>query len=337
MGTPKVPFAYADMLELVALHYDAVLYQPTFPRHPEIDVLATSLPPEYAASFIMIVVPAMFLKKDLIIFPAHDWGALREAASSRHIACLTVPGVTAAALTNTPDPVDMSTVALIMASGYLAAQRCDAIRSAFRGVTLMNCYGASETGVVSLDRDPGMQFHVGTPVLGKPVWIDDPNDSGIGRLATAGVDCREFCWDQDGELRDLKRADGSVAATDLAHFDDDGNLYLDGRLDGGEKLHGVTVYPRQIERHLLQLDGVVDVTVSVVAMPNGIDHLTARVVGSASAGQVREHCQALSENSRPSIVECVSDDLSYYTGHGKLQAAQAETATVLDRAAEGKP
>jgi acyl-coenzyme A synthetase/AMP-(fatty) acid ligase len=328
-GAPKMPFAFADMLELVALHYDAVLYRPTFAAQPEIGALATSLPLEYAASFIMVVIPAMFLKKDLIAFPVHDWSPLRRAASNQHIVCLTVPGITAAAVANTPDPMDMGTVALIMASGYLSAMRCDAIRSTFRGVTLMNCYGAAETGVVSLDRAPGTHFHVGAPIPGKPVWIDDPDPSGIGRLATAGVDCREFYWDDTGDLKDLKRADTSVAATDLAHFDDDGNLYLDGRLDGGEKLHGVTVYPRQIERHLLQLDGVVDVTVSVSGTVNGIDHLRARVVGTVSADQVREHCQVLPDISRPSVVECVSDDLSYYTEHGKLRTAEAETARTV--------
>jgi acyl-coenzyme A synthetase/AMP-(fatty) acid ligase len=195
-----------------------------------------------------------------------------------------------------------------------------AMNQSFQGVTTMNCYGASETGVVSLDREPGNHFHVGASVAGKPVWIEDADVEGVGRLATAGVDCREFYW-PNGEV--LRRPDGAVAATDLAHIGDDGNIYLDGRIDGSEKLHGITIYPRRIERHILSLNDVVDVAVSVIVSENGADHLKAHVVGSVSPELVREWCRSLPSEAQPSIIECVSDDLSLYEHHGKLQARNA--------------
>lgn len=313
-GTPKVPMAYGDSLELIALHYDEVLYQPTFPGHPEVNVLATCLPLEYAASFMMLVVPAMFMCRDLVVFPPHDWSALYTAAAREHVACLVVPSLMAAASAGTSELVDMSRTALIMASGYLSRERVAATREKFRGVSILNCYGASETGVVTLDRDPDGSFHVGRPIFGKAVWLEEVDGNGIGKVTTTGIDCREFYWGQEDSLR---RADGSLAATDFGHFDDAGNLYLDGRIDGAEKLQGVTIYPRQIERHLLMLPGVLDVRVRVIAA-NGVERLEARVVGSVSEPRVREHCSTLPEISRPTEIECYPEGTTPYSERGKL-------------------
>lgn len=313
-GPPKIPVAYGDILELVALHYDAALYRPIFPQQPELQVLATCLPLEYAASFMMMLIPALFLARDLVVFPPHKWDTLHAIAAREHVACLAVPPLMAAASAGTPEPVDMSRAALIMASGYLSRERIDATRARFRGVTLMNCYGASETGVVSLDRHPDGGFHVGRPISGKPVWLEEVDAQGVGKIATTGIDCRERYWSKEPPLR---RADGTVAATDFGHFDADGNLYLDGRIDGGEKLHGVTIYPRKIERHLLTLDGVVDARVRVVDR-RGIDHLEARVVGTVTPAQVREHCQALPEISRPRLIHCLPESPAAYSERGKL-------------------
>ena len=313
-GIPKIPLAYGDLLELIALHYDAALYQPTFPGHPEVNVLATCLPLSYAAAFIMLIVPALFLAKDLLVFPPHKWGELHKVAAREHVVCLCVPSLMAAASVSTVEPIDMSKAALIMASGYLSRARVEMTRAKFRGVSLLNCYGASETGVVTLDRDPDGSFHVGQPIFGKPVWLEDVDEHGIGKVATSGLDCREFYWEQD---RIIRRSDGVVALTDRGHFDERGNLYLDGRLDGGEKLHGVTIYPRQIERHLLNLDGVADVRIYITSV-NGIDHLAARIVGSVTEAQVRAYCSTLPEISRPTLVECFTEEAAVYSAHGKL-------------------
>lgn len=313
-GTPKIPLAYGDLLENVALHYDSVLYQPTFPGHPKVDVLATCLPLGYAAAFMMVIVPALFLAKDLVVFPPHKWGTMHSLAAREHVICLCVPSLMAAACVSTIEPIDMSKAALIMASGYLSRSRVETTRSKFRGVSLLNCYGASETGVVTLDRNPDGSFHVGKPIFGKPVWLEDVDEHGVGKIATSGIDCREFYWKQDTIIR---RSDGTVASTDCGHFDEHGNLYLDGRLDGGEKLHGITIYPRQIERHLLKFDGVADISIRITNV-NGVEHLAARVVGSVTEEQVKEYCSTLSEISQPTLIECFTEEAEVYSKHGKL-------------------
>lgn len=314
-GTPKIPVGYGDLLELTALFYETALYRPMFPDTGEMPTLATCLPLAYAASFMMLVLPALLLRRDLVVFPPHDWRALHAIAQREPVACLTVPPLMAAASLSTPDPIDMSNAALIMASGYLAEERIRTTRERFRDIRLANCYGASETGVVTLDRDPGHNQHVGRPLPGKPVWLEDPDEKGIGAIATAGVDCRDFYLGSD---RPLRRPDGAVAVTDYGHFDADGNLCLDGRLDGGEKLHGITIYPRTIERHILRLDGVADVRVVVEHRAGGLDSLVARVVGSATEGALREHCSALDPIERPARFECLPEGAAAYRANGKL-------------------
>jgi acyl-CoA synthetase (AMP-forming)/AMP-acid ligase II len=111
-----------------------------------------------------------------------------------------------------------------------------------------------------------------------------------------------------------------VSSTDYGRFDQDGHLCLEGRVDGGEKLMGVLVYPRAVERHLLALDGVSDVRVLVRRTPSGLEHLVARVVGRVDEAAVREHCASLPEIERPSRVECVAerDAAAAYSANGKL-------------------
>lgn len=316
-GTPKVPVGFADTLELVALHYDAAVFQPTFEDVPRVTTLATCLPLQFSAAFFMAFLPAMFLRRDLLVFPPHDWRALCAAAQREHVICQSVPVVTAAGSLSVPEPVDMSRAALLLGAGYVTHERVRTIRERFRDVVLANIYGTAETGAISLDREPGHSTHVGLPIPGKPVWLQSTNTEGVGVVATTGPDCRTFHWTPGGTLQ---RVDPVVASTDYGHFDEARHLYLDGRVDAGEKLHGITIYPRTIERHILQLDGVVDVRVLVAHETGGREQLAARVIGRTDEGAVREFCSTLPEIQRPARIECISeqDANSAYTAHGKL-------------------
>lgn len=313
-GTPKVPVGYADTMELLALHYQAELYERLGAGGETATTLATCLPLDYSAAFMMMVIPALFLRKDLLLFEPHDWRPLAAAAATEHVACLTTPGLAVAGAASLPQAADFASVSLFMASGYLSTERIRTIRQVMTGVHMLNCYGASETGVVSLDRQATGAGHVGAPIAGKPTWIEDPDAHGTGAIATSGFDCREFYWPGRQPIR---RPDGTVSVTDIGRFDEAGRLYLEGRLDSGEKLHGVTIYPRSIERYLLTLDGVADVKV-FVRHDGGLDRLAARVVGRVDAATVREHCAALSHLEQPALIECVPDTMHAYSGHGKL-------------------
>jgi acyl-coenzyme A synthetase/AMP-(fatty) acid ligase len=312
-----VPVGYADTLELVALHYDAAVFSSTFEGVARVETLATCLPLQFSAAFFMAILPAVFLQRDLLVFPPHDWRQLCAVAQREHVICQSVPSVTAAGSLGAPEPIDMSRAGLLLGAGYITHERVRTIRDRFRDVVLANIYGTAETGAISLDRQPGHSTHIGRPIPGKPVWLRETNAEGIGVIATTGADCRSFYWQPGGALQHVG---GVVASTDYGHFDDAGHLYLDGRVDAGEKLHGITIYPRIIERHILQLEGVVDARVLIAHEPSGREQLTARVVGRVSEGDVRDHCSVLEEIQRPTGVECLSERAaeSVYTAHGKL-------------------
>ena len=297
------------------------MIRPTFGDDDEPCAIATCLPLQFSAAFFMTVVPTVFLRRDLILFSPHDWRPLCAVAQTRNVLCLSVPAVTAAGYLSIPEPVDMSRAALLLGAGYITQERVVSIRNKFVDARIMNIYGTAETGAISVDREPGHNRHVGRPIPGKPVWIRDPNEAGTGVIATTGADCRCYSWSpQTG----LEREDPVVASTDYGHFDAEGCLVLDGRCDAGEKLNGITIFPRETERHLLGLPGVLDVRVGVSTGAGGREMLEALVIGSVSEAQAREHCESLSDLQRPTVFRCLSerDAQRDYSAHGKLRVGR---------------
>jgi acyl-coenzyme A synthetase/AMP-(fatty) acid ligase len=312
-GTPKLAVGYADAWELIALHYERVLFSAA--GTDEAAAFATGLPLKFSAAFFMTVLPSLFLCRDLIVFPSHDWTAAIRAAQQGGVFVLGVPALASAACLGMASPVRTPHMELLLGGGYLTAGRVELIRSRLLGAQVSNLYGTAEAGALSVDRDPGHNAHVGFPLAGKPIWIDRPGPDGIGPIATAGPDCCHAVW-TPGE--GLTRQAGRPASTDYGRFDDAGHLSLEGRVDGAEKLMGVLVQPRSIERHLLELPGVIDVRVRVVRASTGLEHLSARVVGPVTEDEVREHCGTLPEHARPRVIDCVADDIAAYSAHGKL-------------------
>jgi acyl-CoA synthetase (AMP-forming)/AMP-acid ligase II len=314
-GAHKIAVGWGDFLELVALQYETALYRSPYLPESQVHVLATCLPLKFGATFLMAVIPAMFLSYDLVVFPPHRWDFLHAVAAREPVACITVPSLLAAASASSSGRIDMSKAALLTIAGYLSKSRIESVQDKFQGIRILSSYGATETGVVTLDTGPdGKHFHVGRPILGKPVWLTDVDSEGVGKIATAGPDCRAFYL---GDAQALGGTDGTVATTDFGHFDSAGNLYLDGRIDGAMKINGMTIYPQRIERHLLTLPGVVDARVRIDTT-NTLERLEARLVGSITEGVVREHCAMLPEECRPSVVHCFAEGEDVYSGHGKL-------------------
>jgi acyl-coenzyme A synthetase/AMP-(fatty) acid ligase len=315
-GAPKVAIGYADFWELIVLHYRGAIFGEVFAGGAP-DVFATNLPLQFSGAFFMTVLPSMMLRRELVVFPAHDWGPVLQHVGRGEVFVLTVPALAAAAAMTGRKSTSMDRAALFLGGGYLTAERVRLIRDAFGGVPVANLYGSAETGALAIDHEPGHNTHVGTPIAGKPVWIRDPDDEGIGTVAAAGVDCSVHTWLPGAGLTAHR---GFVTGVDYGRFDDRGHLCLEGRVDGAEKLAGMLVYPRAVERHLLALPGVVDARVLVRRGTGGLEHLAAKVVGAVTAGQVREHCEALAEIERPSRIECVTeaDAAALYSANGKL-------------------
>jgi acyl-coenzyme A synthetase/AMP-(fatty) acid ligase len=151
------------------------------------------------------------------------------------------------------------------------------------GDRLVNNYGATEIGVISMGRPAAYRAPsaVGPAVPGRPVRIVDTDGHPMpaGRqgelhvyadFASRGVERGSLGPDQ---VRDTWWPTG-----DLASIDDDGVLHVHGRLDDVEVIGGQNVVPGEVERLLESHPRVLEAAVSSVRRPAGDTSLRAYVV-----------------------------------------------------------
>ena len=151
------------------------------------------------------------------------------------------------------------------------------------GDRLVNNYGATEIGVISMGRTAAYRAPsaVGPAVPGRPVRIVDAD----GRPMPAGRQGELHVY-ADFASRGVARGSlGPDQVTDvwwptgdLASLDDDGVLHVHGRLDDVEVIGGQNVVPGEVERLLERHPRVLEAAVSSVRRPAGDTSLRAYVV-----------------------------------------------------------
>ena len=116
-------------------------------------------------------------------------------------------------------------------------------------------------GLECLPGDVGEVIHSGLGVMHG--YIDGKNDSEKLRAIGEG----------DGRQQE-------VLTGDLGHMDDEGYLYLLGRMDQMVKISGNRVYPSEITRQLYEHDAVLEAETIGDVLPNGEHELHCFVVGT---------------------------------------------------------
>ncbi|MFN8106092.1 MAG: AMP-binding protein [Acidimicrobiia bacterium] len=168
---------------------------------------------------------------------------------------------------------DLGCLRYVVVSGSaLPPALVDRARQVF-GPTLLNLYGSTEAGWVSIATDADMAAHPGTvgrplPGVGVRITREDGGIAGAGEDGEIVVESGTMFsgYTEDATL-------GSVAAPahlyemgDLGRMDADGYLYVADRKDDMVVTGGENVYPAEVERVLEQAPGVVDV--AVVGVPD---------------------------------------------------------------------
>ncbi|MDT9591647.1 AMP-binding protein [Nocardioides zeae] len=146
------------------------------------------------------------------------------------------------------------------------------------------------------------------------VLVDD-REAGpgeIGEICVSGPSVMAGYWERPDERAVV---DGWLRTGDLGHVDDEGYLYVTGRLKDMVITGGYNVYPAEVENVLYQLPGVAEA--AVVGVPD--EHWGERVVAvlrphadahDLDAESVRAHCAAhLGDYKRPKEVVLVSEPL----------------------------
>ena len=151
------------------------------------------------------------------------------------------------------------------------------------GNRLINNYGATEIGVISMGRPAACSTSsaVGPPVPGRPVRVVDAD----GQVVPAGRQGELHVYVDYASRGVVRGSRGPDQVTDtwwptgdLASIDDDGVVHVHGRLDDVEVIGGQNVVPGEVERLLESHPRVLEAAVSSVRRPAGDTSLRAYVV-----------------------------------------------------------
>ena len=172
------------------------------------------------------------------------------------------------------------------------------------GCSFTQMYGTTEAGgvITSLTADDHLADGAGSgrlrsarPLPGIEVKVTDPasgTDLGVGQIGELVV---RTPWMMRGYWRDLEATaaivdgDGWLHTHDAARLDDDGYVYISGRLDDVIITGGENVHPGEVEEILAALPGVV--TAALVGIPD--EHWGEMV----AAAVVRDADQGLTEQN----------------------------------------
>lgn len=223
--------------------------------------------------------------------PINAW---QEASAAQATVITAVPAWLASImrLADRLDPAPDLRQVLLTGTSLGAAQRAEAEESL--GVTIGDYYGLTETGGIctaSLD-----ETDAGT--LGRPVNAllhilgenDDPVSPGeTGRLRVHSDQLMSgYLDDPAGTAKVL--LDGWLLTGDLAHWDTEGRLVLDGREDEIIKLrNGLRFHPMELEHILAGMEGVDEA--AVVVDGENLD-IIALVVARVDRNVIREKLSA---------------------------------------------
>jgi long-chain acyl-CoA synthetase len=188
------------------------------------------------------------------------------------------------------------------------------------GVELRQGYGLTEAGPVCLfnrvDR-PNVRGALGVPFPGVDVAIMPPTDypaaqKNVGdatplRDGERGEICVRGENVSRGYLHDavgLPRRGAWLCTGDAGIRNVDGTIRFDGLLKPMFTRNGFNIYPRELERALLELPGVTAAEVWPIAEPSKENDIALRVTGSVTEDEVRAWCESrLSAYKQPTVVE----------------------------------
>ena len=151
------------------------------------------------------------------------------------------------------------------------------------GITVYEGYGLTEASPIATANVPGQRKlgSVGRPLPGVRIVIDRPetSDSPHGEIVIYGPNLMRGYHDREQETRDAFTADGGLRTGDMGYLDEDGYLYITGRIKEQYKLaNGKYVVPSLLEERLKVSPFIANVLVYGENQP----HNVALIVPDAS-------------------------------------------------------
>ena len=198
--------------------------------------------------------------------------------------------------------LDSTDVGSVRALGYAGAAMPSALvrrcADVFAPEVFVNHYGSTEVYTFSIGRDQ----------LGKPGCAGRAAVNTRLRVLDTGEICVDLAspeafagyWNRpDADEKAIR--DGWYSTGDTGHLDEDGDLWIDGRVDDMIVSGGENVHPLEVEDVLAAHPRVREVAVIGVVDERLGQHVTAVVVGTATEDELDAHCldSSLARFKRP--------------------------------------
>jgi long-chain acyl-CoA synthetase len=129
------------------------------------------------------------------------------------------------------------------------------------GVAILNGYGQTELGGEVIGWTAADWKEFGAAKLGA---VGRPHAGIDVRVRDGELQVRSQSTQPAGDLGDRLTADGWLRTGDLARIDDDGFVWIDGRVSAMVNRGGLKIFPDEVEEHLRAYPGVTDAAVAGV-------------------------------------------------------------------------
>ncbi|MDJ0015492.1 class I adenylate-forming enzyme family protein [Rhodococcus erythropolis] len=208
-----------------------------------------------------------------------------------------VPTMLSNALEN-PGKGDTIRGILVTASTFPKVIR-ERVKERFPNADIMEGYGASELGMVSVlhRNETDGENGIGRARWGTRVRILDPEgiECPVGEVGTIYVQGPIVSGGFTGKVPAPEYAfrDGWVTAGDMGYVDENGYIYLVDRRHDLIISGGLNVYPTEVENAVMDVEGVREVAVVGAPHEKWGQRVTAVVAGTATAEQITEHCRSV--------------------------------------------
>ena len=143
------------------------------------------------------------------------------------------------------------------------------------GVTILNGYGITECApLIAVNRNKYYRDgSIGRIVPIADVKINEPDENGEGEIFVKGPNVMMGYYKDDEATAAAFDEDGYFKTGDYGRIDEEGFLYITGRLKNLIILsNGKNVYPEEIEQELAKAPGIADVVVYEGISRRGSDH-----------------------------------------------------------------
>ncbi|MCP4835994.1 MAG: acyl--CoA ligase [Phycisphaera sp.] len=226
-------------------------------------------------------------------------------------------------------PVTLEAAARIGRTGtdlrlaYTAGTRLpESVREAFVaawGVPVGDLYGMTEIGTITWGIDGA-----GRAVAGVSIGVIDPSDAtgspeirreGEGEIVVrSDAMLTGYLEDGSGAAEPGRRIDGHLRTGDLGRIDAEGRLRITGRAKLQFDVGGLKVNPEDVEKMLLEVEGVKEVAVVPLDLSETVTRVMAVIVGDHQIepgpleALVRAECRrTLPSHQRPRVIRVVSE------------------------------